>query len=119
MNRSCRDERGMVTSMVVVLATTLVVLTVAALAGGRVLVAQRRAASAADLAALAGAVAVQQGEAACDAVRRTVSRHGSRLQRCEVTGDHVRVTVIREVGLVAGRRVRVAAQAHAGPRATG
>ena len=117
MSRSRRDERGVVTSMVVVLATTLVVVTVAAVAGGRVLVTQRRAAAAADLAALAGAVAVQRGEAACDAVRRSVSHHGSRLHRCVVTGEHVRVTVTSEVGVVAGRRVRVAARAHAGPRA--
>lgn len=110
------SERGAVTSMVVVLTAVLVVLTVAAVAGGRVLVTQRRAAAAADLAALAGAVAVQRGGDPCDAARRLVARSDARLQRCVVSGDDVRVTVVTDAGVVAGRRVSVAAKAHAGPR---
>lgn len=111
-----RDDHGMVTAMTVVVAATLVVLSVAAVAGARVLVTQRRAAAAADLGALAGAIAVQRGQDGCGAVSRLVRRSGARVQQCGVEGDHVRVTVVQDAGTVAGRRVNVAARAHAGPR---
>ena len=111
-----RGDDGVVTAMVVVVATTLVVLTVAAVAGGRVLVTQRRAAAAADLGALAGAVALQRGQDGCAAVRRLVVRSGARVSWCGVEGDRVRVTVVQDAGTIAGRRVRVEARAHAGPR---
>jgi secretion/DNA translocation related TadE-like protein len=112
-----RDEHGAVTSMAVVLTAVLLAVAVAAVVGGRVLVSERRAAAAADLAALAGAVAVQHGQDGCDAVRRLVSRHpDTEVRRCWVTGEQVRVTVAAEVGVVVGRRVTVAARAHAGPR---
>ena len=111
-----RDDRGVVTAMTVVVAATLVVLTVAAVAGARVLVTQRRAAAAADLGALAGAVALQHGQDGCQAVHRLVQRSGAHVEHCDVRGDHVRVTVVQAAGTIAGRHVRVAARAHAGPR---
>lgn len=116
MIRSRRDECGVVTSMVVVLVAVLVVVTVAAVAGGRVLVSQRRAAAAADLAALAGAVAVQHGQDGCHAVRRLAVRQGARVRSCSVSDEQVRVTVSVDLGTLAGRDLRVSAQAHAGPR---
>jgi secretion/DNA translocation related TadE-like protein len=106
----------MVTALTVVVAVGLVVLTIAAVAGARVLVTQRRAAAAADLGALAGAVALQRGQDGCAAARRLVRRSGAQVEQCGVEGDHVRVTVVRDAGTVAGRRLRVAARAHAGPR---
>jgi secretion/DNA translocation related TadE-like protein len=110
-----RDEDGAVTSLVLVVAAALVVVTVGAAAAGQLMVAHRRAGSAADLGALAGAVALQRGADGCAAARRLVVRSDARLRRCEVSDEQVRVTVAVELTL-AGRRVDVGARAHAGPR---
>lgn len=110
------DERGLAAPVVVGLTAVILLLALAAGVAGRVLVTQRRAAAAADLGALAGAVAVQRGGDACGAVSRLVARSGARVQQCEVSGDHVRVTVVAEAAVVAGRRISVAERAHAGPR---
>lgn len=115
--RGLGDERGAVTALVVVVAGLLVVATGAAVAGAQVLVAHRRAGAVADLGALAGAVAAQQGQAPCAAVLRLVERHPqAAVSGCAVTGESVRVTVTMDLGVLAGRRVAVTAQAHAGPR---
>ena len=114
--RRRRDEAGVVTSTVLVVASALAVLAVVGVTGGQVLVAHRQAGSAADLGALAGAVALQRGEDACAAARRLVTRSdGARVRTCHVSAERVRLTVTVDLG-VAGRRVAVSARAHAGPR---
>jgi secretion/DNA translocation related TadE-like protein len=105
-----------VTAPVLAVSVLLVVVTVVAVAGGRLLVAQRRAGSAADLGALAGAVAAQRGGEPCAAVRRLVALHDARVTRCWVAGKRVRVVVSYDVGVLVGREVSVAARAQAGPR---
>lgn len=84
-------ERGAGT--VFVLALTGVVLTVAmavaACAG--LLVAHRQSQAAADLAALAGAVAVRRGADACAAARQVATLNEARLVSCLVDGRQVRV----------------------------
>ena len=82
------------------------------------LVAQRRAAAAADLSALAGAVAVQHGQDACAAARRMTDLDGAVLDTCAVDGEQVRVVSQVEVTL-GGHELVVRARGHAGPRATG
>jgi secretion/DNA translocation related TadE-like protein len=93
----------------------LVAVALAGVAGGQVLVAQRRAASVADLAALAGAVAAQHGQDPCAAARRMADLDRGHLESCRV--DDERVRVVSRVPLVlAGHELTVHARAHAGPR---
>ncbi|QNN54672.1 Rv3654c family TadE-like protein [Nocardioides mesophilus] len=82
---------------------------------GGLVVAQRRAQSAADLAALAGAVSVQRGQDACAAVAALVRRNDAELRSCTVAGREVQVVVALTVEAPAGRRLRVDADARAGP----
>jgi secretion/DNA translocation related TadE-like protein len=100
--------------MVVGLTAVLAFVTLLGAVAGRVVVEQRRAAAAADLAALAGATAVQQGAAGCPAAARTATANGARLATCVQHADEVDVTVAIPVAL-RGRSVEVSASAHAGP----
>ena len=115
VQRHRRDEAGIAVPMVVVgmALVTTVAIVVALL--GRLLADQRRADSAADLAALAGAAAVQRGEPPCEAVAWAVTRNGARLGSCTVEGEHVRVEVVRRSASFLGRELEVAGAAHAGP----
>lgn len=113
-----RTEAGLAVPVVLGLGGALVSLALAAVAGGQVLVAQRRAASTADLAALAGAVAIQTGLEPCDAARRLAALSGTTVAGCRVEGEQVRLTT--EVALtIAGHDLTVRARAHAGPREVG
>jgi secretion/DNA translocation related TadE-like protein len=93
------------------------------LAGGlaRLLVDQRRASTAADLAALAGAGALQVGEDGCQAARLTARDNEAELVACVVTGDHIRLrTSVSSLGIpglfgALRRSVAVEAEAYAGP----
>ncbi len=110
-----RVERGLATPLTVALTGVLLVATLVGAAWGRLLVDQRRAAAAADFAALAGAAAVQTGRAACPAALDSSRANGAELLRCDVAGERVRVrTGIRSPSLL-GRLVRVEATGHAGP----
>jgi secretion/DNA translocation related TadE-like protein len=115
--RATCTERG----AAAVLATALAVLLVAvigvasALAG--LLVADRKASAAADLAALAAAGAIQQGRDPCRAAGRVAAANGARLRACRVRGEDVSVEAVREVTLL-GHAVGVPGRARAGP-ATG
>jgi secretion/DNA translocation related TadE-like protein len=100
--------------MVAGLAAVLVFVTLLAAMAGRLLVDQRRAASAADLAALAGATAVQRGAAGCPAAAATAAANGARLATCVQHADEVDVAAVIAVKLP-GRSVEVRASAHAGP----
>ena len=80
--------------------------TVLVAALGGVVADQRRVASAADLAALAGAGALQDGADPCAAARSSADRNGARLGWCSVDGEVVTVRVLREAGPVLGRTAR-------------
>lgn len=116
-----RDDRGSAAVLVAVLAGALVVLTLAGSVLGGLLVGQRKAASAADLAALAGAealgplAAAPGSAAACDTARRVGDANGARLEACHVEGTEVLVEVVVEVGSPLGRPWEVSGLARAGP----
>ena len=116
MTRLCRDgERGSTAVLATVLMGLLGVVSVFVAALGGVVAEQRRVATAADLAALAAAGAVQSGADACAAASSVARRNGGRLRSCRVSGDVVAVEVVRGERVVLGRGVRVSAQARAGP----
>ena len=114
-------EQGVAALVVVTLTGLLLSVSVLAAGFGRLLVDQRRAAAAADLAALAGAAALQHEGDGCAAARDSAAANGARLLDCTVSGEHivVRSTVPppQEAGLVGVvlDAVRVEAEAHAGP----
>lgn len=93
MNRLDRETRGSATVLAVVLLVVLGLAGALAAGLGGVLVAKRRAASAADLAALAGAAAVQRGDPGCAAAAATVRDNRARVVSCQVAGEVVEVEV--------------------------
>ncbi len=113
-----RDQRGAATVLVMPFVGVLALVTVVLAFQGGVLVTQRRVQAAADLAALAGAAALQRGEDGCAAASAVAGRNGARLSGCEVSGTAGRdvvVTVERDGPAVLGRSVTVEASARAGP----
>jgi secretion/DNA translocation related TadE-like protein len=108
------EERGSGTvlgSAVIAVLVTATVL-VAVLCG--VLVQQRRLESAADLAALAGATALQQGKDGCRAALVAAHRNGGSLVACVTEGETVTVTAGQDTPLLFGWPVQ-RARARAGP----
>ena len=83
-------------------------------------VGYHRARAAADLSALSGAVAFQQGREPCVQAAMTAQQNGARVIRCNKVGDAVDFVVTVRVSVVAGTRLpylpmTVVAEAHAGP----
>ena len=115
MTRRAGHERGSATVLALTMAALVAVLAVLGGAGGSVLLTHRRAAAAADLAALAGAGALQGGEAACPAAVALAVANGTRVLRCVVDEDEVVVRVGREVRLPWRSSHSVTADARAGP----
>ena len=111
-----RDERGAVTPLAVsaTFLCTLVALVLGILGGA--LVTQRQTQSAADLAALAGATAVQHGRDGCAAADRSAYANRATLMECTVDGQTVTVRLSRLAPRMLGRDVVVRALARAGPR---
>jgi secretion/DNA translocation related TadE-like protein len=79
-----------------------------------VVAGHRRAQSAADLAALAGAAALQDGHDACARASALASRNGVTMGGCVVDGWNVRVAVVETVRLP-GYSMRLEGRSHAGP----
>ena len=122
--RARDDERGLAAPVVVVLTGLLVVVSLLGACLCRLLVDQRRAASAADLAALAAAAAVQRGLEPCGAAREATLHNTAVLVSCSVTGEQVVVRAAVESSVPAGllgrsRAVSLEAEAHAGPVTAG
>jgi secretion/DNA translocation related TadE-like protein len=113
--RRRRNERGFAVAAVVALTGLLVVVALVGAAGGRVLVEQRRAARAADLAALSAASSVQRGRPACPSARQTAGANGAGLTDCRVIGEVVVVETTVTVPAFFGRTMLVRARARAGP----
>ena len=109
------DERGAATILAVSLASVLMLLGLAAAWVGAVVADHRAAQAAADLAALAGAQAVQAGQSPCVAVERVARANAAQTTRCSVVGTDVWVTVQMEAPALLGRRPTVTGRAHAGP----
>jgi secretion/DNA translocation related TadE-like protein len=78
-------------------------------------VAHRRAQSAADLAALAGASAVAHGREPCAAAGTVAGLNGGRLVGCEVSAGDVRVEVVVAGPRWLGQQGDLTAEARAGP----
>jgi secretion/DNA translocation related TadE-like protein len=108
-------ERGSATVIGVALVAMLcaVALIGAALAG--LLVGQRRAAAAADLAALAGASALQEGQEGCPEAASVAAKNGATLTECHLAGANLTVEVTKTVSSVFGRNVSLRSSARAGP----
>jgi secretion/DNA translocation related TadE-like protein len=109
------SERGSASVLVLTVFAALAVGTVLLAVVAGAVVAQRRAAAAADLAALAGAAALQRGADGCAAAAGVSRRNGAELLACRASGDVVQVTVGAELPVRFGRRLTVSAQARAGP----
>jgi secretion/DNA translocation related TadE-like protein len=117
-----RGTRGSAAVLATTLAGLLVVVALLATVVGGAIADQRRAESAADLAALAGATAVQAGRDACVAAAQVARRNGAVLVRCVADGEVVTLSVRRPtriglLGLVGrlGHGLAVTAEARAGP----
>jgi secretion/DNA translocation related TadE-like protein len=96
----------------------LVTVTVASAGLVGVVAAHRTAQAAADLAALAGAAALQDGGDACDRAADIATRNRADLDACEVDGWEVRVVVTTHSGPLPGGALDLTARGRAGP-ATG
>lgn len=116
MSRREGAERGSATGFALGAVALVLVVSLGAVAGARVLITHRTAGAAADLGALAGAVALQRGQDGCGAAQRLVERHGAVTVSCRETDQEVRLIVSVDVGRLLGRTVAVTARAHAGPR---
>lgn len=112
-----RDERGV--AVVVTLGLIALLVFVAALSVGSVAIVltHRRAQAAADLAALAGAAALQRGDDPCLAAGRIAARHQAALGDCVVEGQTLAVTTTVGLPTALGGR-RLPARSRAGPVAT-
>lgn len=111
-------ERGAAT-LLVVSASGLLLFVGLALSGvSALVVAHRRAQSAADLAALAGAVAAADARDACAAATLTARANEAELVACSRSGTEVRVTVIVSgIAVPGGRPLDLRAEARAGAHA--
>ncbi|TQL66518.1 secretion/DNA translocation related TadE-like protein [Nocardioides albertanoniae] len=113
--RSARDERGSAAPFAVGVIGLLIFVGAALGVVGAVFVAHRTAQSAADLAALAGANALQVSEDACATARAIADRNGARLESCEIVDEDVTVTVQVEGPRWLGQPGDPVAEARAGP----
>jgi secretion/DNA translocation related TadE-like protein len=111
-----REERGSATVQAVVLIGVLTCVAVGVMVIAQVLVARRVTAAAADLAALAGASAVQHGEDACAAAGAVARANHARLSACTVRGEDVVVTTSRPLHSLGGWSATVTGTARAGPQ---
>jgi secretion/DNA translocation related TadE-like protein len=114
-----RDDRGSATVLVLALAGLLVLVGLLLTALAAVAVTRHRAASTADLAALAAADLVLEGpDVACSAAARVTVRDRAELSSCHLEGDVVEVAVALRPGGVLGTFGAARAVARAGPSAT-
>lgn len=107
-----RDDDGAATVLVVAMAGLLMFVMAGLAAAGGLVTAQRRAQSAADLAALGGAARPTD---ACAEADRVAAANAADLDSCEVVGRDVTVVVSVPGPEVPWADVRVSAEARAGP----
>jgi secretion/DNA translocation related TadE-like protein len=105
-------EEGAATVLVVAMAGLLLFVAVGLAAAGGLVIAVRKAQSAADLAALGGASALDD---ACAQAGRVAGANAAVLDECHVAGEVVSVVVSVPGPDVPWERVRITAEARAGP----
>jgi secretion/DNA translocation related TadE-like protein len=110
-----QGQHGSASLLVVTLSGVVLLLGLAAAFVTATAAAHRRAQSAADLAALAGAVAQQRGDDACSGAADVARGNEAELLACEVLGEDVRVTVRVSSPELAGHTWEVQGRARAGP----
>jgi secretion/DNA translocation related TadE-like protein len=108
-----RDARGAAVVLTLALVCLLVFVAAVCVGAVAIVLAHRRAQVSADLAALAGASALQQGSDPCAAAGRIAARHRAELTRCTVDGSTVVVSTAVDLPAALGRRAP--ARARAGP----
>lgn len=109
------SARGSASVLVVVMIGWVVLLGLAGAFVSGTVAAHRRAQSAADLGALAGAVARERGEPACPVAARVAGSNGARLVDCRVDAGHVVVAVVVDGPRFAGHGFAPHGRARAGP----
>lgn len=115
-HRADRTERGAGTVLAVALAAVLLTLGVALAACVGIVHAQRQAQAAADLAALAGAVAADRGGDGCAAASEVAALNEARLVSCTPEGTRVWVRAGVLGPSWAGFGGEIVGEAVAGPR---
>ncbi len=110
-----RGERGAATLIVLAMSGLLMFVGLALAGVAAIVLTQRSAQAAADLAALAGASAAVSGGDACAAAGEIAEANGAALADCELTGVVVTVAVQVDGPRLADRRYDVTAEARAGP----
>ena len=118
--RRLRSESGSASVLMTGVIGFVVALSSAALVIAGYAVGYHRARAAADLSALSGAAAYQDGREACAQATRSARQNGARLDHCDVVGDAIDFVVTVRVSVLARTRIphlpqAVTAQAHAGP----
>jgi secretion/DNA translocation related TadE-like protein len=115
--RAPRDDRGVGSVLGLAMMGVLVSVTLAVGCGVSVVAAHRAAQAAADLAALAAAGALQDGEDPCASAAHIAGDNRAALRACRVDGWSVSVVVVTAAHLPVGR-VELPARARAGPATT-
>lgn len=114
--RRCHGEAGVAAILILALAAVLTLVGAGSASLAAVAVARQRAASVADLSALAAAERALLGQAAaCERAGRVAQLAGARLRSCTLTGDVADVVAeVRPPGPL-GRLGTASARARAGP----
>ena len=112
-------EQGAATLVVLALSGLLMFVGLALAGVAAIVLTQRCAQAAADLAALAGASAAVAGGDGCAAAGDIAAANGAVLEQCELTGAVVTIAVRVEGPRLVARRYDVTAQARAGPADAG
>lgn len=115
-----RSERGSASVLMTGIVGVVVALSSTALLIAGYAVGYHRARAAADLSALSGAAAFQQGRDACAQARQTARRNSARVEECDLVGDATDFVVTVRVSMPARNHIPqlpedVRAEAHAGP----
>ncbi len=111
------DERGAGTVLAAAMIGLLVLVTLGASGAVGVVACHRRAQAAADLAALAGAAALQEGGDACRRAGAVARLNGAELRECQVDGWVVSITVTATLSLSV-TSMDLPARGRAGPAAS-
>ncbi|MDZ5622563.1 Rv3654c family TadE-like protein [Nocardioides sp. HM23] len=112
---STDTERGAATVLVTACLGLLLLVGCALAVVAAMIAAHRSAQAAADLAALAGAVAARDGDDPCAAAGSVAAANGARLTRCTTAGTEVTVEVVAPGPRWLGQTHDLAATARAGP----
>lgn len=120
MQKVVRCERGSATALIVGIMSVVLVLSSAAVVIAGYALSYHQARAAADLSALSGAAAFQQGREPCAEAALTARQNGAEAYSCSQVGDAVDFVVTVRVSLVVRTRIpnmprTVRSEAHAGP----